>query len=64
MRRGVSMALTAATIVLYLVALLLTVATLSHATPTISLKDPRDLLLLIIVVIPFVMLLYFGGAPS
>jgi len=65
MRRGVSMTLTAATIALYLVALLLTVATLwsfSYTTPTISLKDPPDLLLLIIVVIPFVMLLYFGGA--
>jgi hypothetical protein len=59
------MTLTAETILLSLVALFLTVATLwsfSYATQTISLKDPRDLSLLIIVVIPFLMLLYFGGA--
>jgi hypothetical protein len=57
------MTLTAAT--LYLLALSLTVATLwsfSYATPTLSPKAPQDLLLLIIVVIPFVMLLYFGAA--
>jgi len=65
--RSHAMTLTAATILLYLLALSLIVATLwsfSYASPTLSLKDPRDLLLLIIVVIPFVMLLYFGGAPS
>ena len=59
------MILSAETILLYLTALFLTVATLwslSFATPTINLKDARDLLLLIIVVIPFVMLLYFGSA--
>jgi len=56
------MTLPATTILLYLLALSLTVASLSYATPTIGLKDSRDFLLLIIVVIPFVMLLYLGGA--
>ena len=59
------MTLTAETILLYLVALFLTVATLwlfLHATQTISPKqtDLRDFLVIISVVIPFVMLIYFG----
>lgn len=55
-----------ATILLYLLALSLTVATLwffSYATEVISLKtDPRSFLLLVGVVVPFLMLLYFGSA--
>jgi hypothetical protein len=61
------MALTAATILLYLAALFLTVATLwfvLYANRTISPKqtDPRDLLIIIGVVLPFVMGIYFGFA--
>jgi hypothetical protein len=60
------MTLTATTILLYLAALFLTVATIwpfSYATQTISPKqtDPRDFLVLIGVVLPFVMLIYFGS---
>ena len=58
---------TAATILLYLVALFLTVATLwpfSHPTQTIFPKKtgPRSVWLLIFVGVPFVMLIYFGLA--
>jgi hypothetical protein len=58
---------TAATVLLYLVALFLTVATLwlfLHAAQTISPKqpDPQTFWLFIVVVIPFVMLIYFGLA--
>jgi hypothetical protein len=61
------MALTTATALLYLVALFLSVATLwlcLHAAQTISPKqtDPRIFLVFIVVVIPFVMLVYFGLA--
>jgi hypothetical protein len=59
--------LTTATILLYLVALFLTVATLwllSSANQTIGPKqtDPQFFWVLIVVVIPFLMLLYFGLA--
>ena len=58
---------TAATILLYLVALFLTVVTLwpfSYATQTTNTKetDPQFFWLLIAVVTPFVMLIYFGAA--
>jgi hypothetical protein len=56
------MIVTAATILLYLVALILTVATLwpfSYPTTKIS---PQSVWTLIIVGIPFVMLIYFGLA--
>ena len=58
---------TAATILLYLVALFLTVATLwpfSYPTQTIFPKKtgPQFVWVLIVVVIPFVMLFYFGLA--
>jgi hypothetical protein len=56
------MTLTAATILLYLVALILTVATLwpfSYPTQT---TGPQSVWVLIIVGIPFVMLIYFGLA--
>ena len=57
---------TAATVLLYLVALFLTVATLwpfSHPTQTILPKTgPQFVWVLIVVVIPFVMLFYFGLA--
>jgi len=59
---------TATTLLLYLVALFLTVATfwifLSDATRTIRLKEtePQFFWLLIIVILPFVMLIYFGFA--
>jgi hypothetical protein len=58
---------TTTTILLYLVALFLTVATLwplSYLTQTISPKqpDPQIFWLFIVVVIPFVMLIYFGLA--
>ena len=61
------MTLTATTIMLYLVALFLTVATLwplSHLTQTISPKqpDPQIFWLFIVAVIPFFMLIYFGLA--
>jgi hypothetical protein len=61
------MALTAATILLYLVALFLTVATLwpfLYANQTIGPEqtDPRDFLVFTGVVVPFVMLIYFGLA--
>jgi hypothetical protein len=61
------MTLTTATILLYLVALFLTVATLwllSYANQTIGPKqtDPQFFWVLIVVVIPFLMLLYFGLA--
>ena len=59
------MTLTAATILLYLVALSLTVAALwSISDPTRTTKETaaRDLLVLIIVAVPFVMLIYFGVA--
>jgi hypothetical protein len=60
------MILTAETILLYLVALFLTVATLwafSYGTEAISLKaDPRTFLVLIILVVPYAMLIYFGVA--
>ena len=61
------MTLTAATILLYLVALFLTVATLwpfSYPTQTIFPKKtgPQSVWLLIVVGIPFVMLFYFGLA--
>jgi hypothetical protein len=61
------MTLTAATILLYLVALFLAVATFwffSYTTQTISPKesDPQFFWVLIIVVIPFVILVYFGLA--
>jgi hypothetical protein len=55
------MTLTAATILLYLVALFLTVATLwpfSYPKKT----DPQFFWVLIVTVVPFVMLLYFGSA--
>jgi hypothetical protein len=54
------MILTAATILLYLVALILTVATLwPFSYPT---QGPQFVWVLIIVVLPFVMLIYFGLA--
>jgi hypothetical protein len=57
---------TAATVLLYLVALFLTVATLwpfSHLTQTIFPKTgPQFVWVLIAVVLPFVMLFYFGLA--
>jgi hypothetical protein len=58
---------TAATILLYLGALFLTVATLwffSYVNQTISPKqtDLRDFLVLIGVVVPFLMVIYFGFA--
>ena len=58
---------TATTILLYLVALFLTVATLSplsHLTQTIFPKKagPQFVWVLIVVVLPFVMLFYFGLA--
>src|SRR5262249_56187686 len=58
---------TTVTILLYLVALFLTVATLwpfSHPTQTIFPKKtgPQSVWVLIVVGIPFVMLLYFGFA--
>ena len=58
---------TTATILLYLVALFLTVATLwllSHVTQTVFSKktDPHFVWVLIVVVLPFVMLFYFGLA--
>ena len=61
------MTLTAATILLYLVALFLTVATLwafSYSTQTIFPRKtgPQFVWVLIVVVIPFVMLFYFGLA--
>jgi len=60
---------TAATILLYLGALFLTVATLwffSYVNQTISPKqtDLRDFLVLIGVVVPFLMVIYFGFAIS
>jgi hypothetical protein len=59
-----SMTLTAATILLYLAALFLTGATLWPFSYAISPKqtDPRDFLVLIGVVVPFVMVIYFGFA--
>src|SRR5215472_7921730 len=61
------MTLTATTILLYLVALFLTVATLwpfTYPTQTIFPKKtgPQFVWVLIVVVIPFVMLFYFGLA--
>ena len=59
------MTLTAATILLYLVALFLTAATLwpfSYPTQTIFPKDSRFVWVLILVGIPFIMLFYFGLA--
>ena len=60
------MTLTTATILLYLGALFLTVATLwplSHLTQTIFPKtSPQFVWVLIVVVLPFVMLFYFGLA--
>src|SRR5215472_16119755 len=61
------MTLTATTILLYLVALFLTVATLwpfTYPTQTIFPKKtgPQFVWVLIVVVIPFVMLIYFGLA--
>ena len=59
------MTLTAATILLYLVALFLTVVTLRlflYATQTIRQTEPRFFLLSILVVIPLVMTIYFGFA--
>ena len=61
------MTLTTATILLYLGALFLTVATLSplsHLTQTIFPKKagPQFVWVLIVVVLPFVMLFYFGLA--
>jgi hypothetical protein len=56
---------TAATILLYLVAMFLAVATLwpfSYVTQTIKKNDPQFIWLLIVVGIPFVMLFYFGLA--
>ena len=61
------MTLTATTIMLYLVALFLTVATLwpfSYPTQTIfpKLSGPQSVWVIIVVIIPFVMLFYFGLA--
>ena len=59
------MTLTTATILLYLGALFLTVATLwpfSYATQTIKKIDSQFFWVLIVVAIPFLMLLYFGLA--
>src|SRR5262249_40366745 len=54
---------TAATILLYLVALFLTVATLwPFSTQRIKETDPQLFGVLIVAVIPFLMLLYFGLA--
>ena len=57
---------TAATILLYLAALFLTVATLWpvfwYSTQTISPKEPDPRWLLTVAVIPFVILIYFGSA--
>ena len=58
------MTLTTATILLYLVALSLTVATLwlLSLTQTSKKTDPHFVWVLIVVAIPFLMLLYFGLA--
>jgi hypothetical protein len=59
------MILSTAAILLYLVALFLTAATLwlfLHAAQTISPNDPEIFWVFIFVVIPFVMLVYFGLA--
>jgi len=56
------MILTAETILLYLVALFLAVATLWSFSYASLKTDPRTLLVLIIVVVPYAILIYFGVA--